>query len=47
VGKPLGHDHHDHSSGTTSLDEITIKDYKSNSKFDCEIRVARDFIGVI
>ena len=33
--------------GTTSLDKITIKNPKSNNKFDSEISVARNVISVI
>jgi hypothetical protein len=47
VGKPLEHDWCDHLYGTTSLDKVIIKNHKSKSKFDSEIRVARNVISVI
>jgi hypothetical protein len=45
VGKPLGHDQFNHLYSTACLDTITIKNHKSNSKFDSEIGVARNIIN--
>jgi hypothetical protein len=45
--KLVGHDQYGHLNGTAGLDGITINNHKSNSKFDSEIRVAQNVIGVI